>query len=203
LQFDGPGQEKSDLFFADQDLFITSDYFKQVLDNSQECSTSTTCSLIGCGGGELVFEFAIKYPDYVSALGYMDVYPKDYEFQSLQDKTNATNKEIQSIKTDQMNARVGFAAIYTALAIPWGLMVLFYGGPYEPAAFRSEYQATYFTDKIWPVQGYAIKAMINEEDVAHPKVGIELVGLRGRISLTTSNIVYSCFAFIVSVAVVD
>jgi pimeloyl-ACP methyl ester carboxylesterase len=102
------------------------------------------------GGGANVFSYASRHQDKVKALGFIDVYPPNFEW-------NPANPSYKPGEKEQALAqRLSFMAIIRGLGVPSGLVSLFTGGDstYRPANKAGVQRWTYNTGKTWTAQAY-------------------------------------------------
>ena len=108
--------------------------------------------LIGWGGGgNNIYEYALKYPQRTYSLVYLDTYRWGIEWKNKQQLESLTDAEIADYKKIDLVGRLKLLEIIRAIACPWGLMSIFF--PYQiekyvPADRYDENRFNYLIDKM-------------------------------------------------------
>ena len=153
--WDKPGLGFSDYLYTDFKSFMT--FYDNMINGFGE---KGSYSFVGWGGGgEIIYEYASKYPQKVKDLTFLDTAPNNIEFEIPRILKNWTQNQYDEYKSRQLSSRFQLFRIINGLGVPWGLMSIL-----TPASqsdtyykqFSEQIRWSFLNEKTWITQGITI-----------------------------------------------
>ena len=94
--------------------------------------------------GEIIYEYAAKYPYKVKSLTFLDVAPNNIEFYVPFVLNNWSQSQLDGYKKSELNKRNQLFGLINGLGVPWGLMSLVL-----PVTKANAGKLTVFQNNFW------------------------------------------------------
>lgn len=151
--WDKPGLGFSDYLYTDLKSPMT--YYDNMINGFGE--TANGYSFVGWGGGgEIIYEYASKYPQKVKDITLLDASPNNIEFDIPRILKNWTQSQYDDYKSSQIASRFRLFGLINGLGVPWGLMSLLTPSSQSEtfySRFSEQIRWTFLTEKSWITQG--------------------------------------------------
>jgi pimeloyl-ACP methyl ester carboxylesterase len=154
--WDKPGLGFSDYLYTDLKSYMT--FYDNMINGFGETGSY---SFVGWGGGgEIIYEYASKYPQKVTALTFLDSTPNGIEFDIPRILKNWSQSQYDEYKSSEIGSRFRLFSLINGLGVPWGLMSLLTPSSQSETfynRFSEQIRWSFLTEKSWITQGILFK----------------------------------------------
>ncbi|KAJ3311108.1 hypothetical protein HDV04_004422 [Boothiomyces sp. JEL0838] len=125
------------------------------------------------GGGSTATAIVTNHTSSIKSVTFVEAYPPGIEFNYYGVNNSLSHQQVLDYRANQLAGRVALAQIILDMAIPWGLMSLFFPiSPQDPNYYPpdkwKEYRVQLWKSKSWITQLQGLKYLQSANDAADP-----------------------------------
>lgn len=177
--------------------FSNYEYLYRLMVSSGE---SSPWHVVGWGGGGSAAMFlANNYTSSIKSVTFIETYPPGIEFNYYGYQNGLGQQAISDYRLAQLSSRMGLSKLILSIAIPWGLMSLFFpisphDKTYYPQERWPEFRVQMWQSKVWISQYQGLEYIQNTADSQDPLISFAPLPSQIPVFGVYCNLTASCDA---------